>query len=59
MIIESKEFASNCTWFSTLLSKQTSLKPTYEILEEMGAVDVKALTMGQGNKFSRVVVWRF
>ncbi|HSF89176.1 MAG TPA: 23S rRNA (adenine(1618)-N(6))-methyltransferase RlmF, partial [Saprospiraceae bacterium] len=59
MIMQSKEFASNVFWFSTLISKQTHLKMVYAELRYAEAVDVKTFPMGQGNKSSRLVAWTF
>jgi 23S rRNA (adenine1618-N6)-methyltransferase len=59
MIRQSKKFADSCFWFSTLISKQSNLKSVYEALENMDAVDVKTIPMGQGNKTSRIVAWTF
>ncbi|MDP1622075.1 MAG: 23S rRNA (adenine(1618)-N(6))-methyltransferase RlmF [Bacteroidales bacterium] len=59
MIRQSKFFAGSCFWFSTLISKQSHLKGSYEALEKEGAVEVKTIPMGQGNKSSRIVAWTF
>jgi 23S rRNA (adenine1618-N6)-methyltransferase len=59
MVKESKKFANNCFWFSTLISKQTNLKSVYNALENESAVEVKTIEMGQGNKSSRIVAWTF
>ncbi len=59
MIFESKQFATSCFWFSTLISKQSNLKRTYATLKQVGASDVKTMPMGQGNKSSRIVAWTF
>lgn len=59
MIRQSKKFAVNCLWFSTLVSKQSNLKRAYEALEKVEAVEVKTIPMGQGNKISRVLAWTF
>ena len=59
MIRQSKQFASNCFWFSTLLSKQSHLAGVYEALKAAGATDVKTISMGQGTKISRIVAWTF
>ncbi len=59
MITESKEFAANCVWFSTLVSRESHLESIYKTLKKVGAVEVKTITMGQGNKVSRIVGWRF
>ena len=59
MIYESKHFEKQCFWFTSLISKEITLKPTYKILEKVGAIDVKTITMGQGQKVSRFIAWTF
>ena len=59
MIEQSHFFGNSCLWFSTLISKQTNLKSAYYELKKVGAVDIKTIPMGQGNKISRVVAWTF
>jgi 23S rRNA (adenine1618-N6)-methyltransferase len=59
MVKQSKSFATNCLWFTTLVSKQENLKGIYSALTKANATAVKTLPMGQGNKTSRVVAWTF
>jgi len=59
MIFQSRKFASNCFCFSTLISKESSLKSVYRTLEEVEAFGYETIPMGQGNKISRMVVWTF
>jgi len=59
MIRESRKFSSHCYWFSTLISKQTTLKNALKALKNENAAEVVTLPMGQGNKTSRVVAWTF
>jgi 23S rRNA (adenine1618-N6)-methyltransferase len=59
MIRQSKQFSSNCYWFTTLISKQSHLKGVYEALENVSATEVKTIPMGQGTKTSRIVAWTF
>lgn len=59
MIRESKQFATSCFLFSTLISKESSLVSVYKTLKESAARDVKTIPMGQGNKKGRIVVWTF
>lgn len=59
MIRQSKDFSSSCFWFSTLISKQTNLKPAYHALRNAGAAAVETIVMSQGNKQSRLVAWTF
>jgi 23S rRNA (adenine1618-N6)-methyltransferase len=59
MIFESRRFAQNCYWFSTLVSKQSNLKGIYKALEKVEAVHIKTIPMGTGNKSTRIVAWSF
>jgi len=59
MIRESKDLASNCYYFTSLVSKKTSLPPIYKMLQQVKAKTVKTILMGKGNKISRIVAWRF
>jgi 23S rRNA (adenine1618-N6)-methyltransferase len=59
MIYESRNFAKQCLWFTTLVSKETTLKPSYKVLEKVKATNVKTVEMGQGNKVSRFIAWTF
>lgn len=59
MIHQSKQYANSCIWFSSLISKQSTLNSVYFELENMEAVKIKTIAMGQGNKISRIVVWTF
>ena len=59
LIRESKKFAENSFWFTSLVSKQANLKGFYNVLEEVGAVKVETISMGQGNKSSRILAWTF
>lgn len=59
MIYESKHFGKQCFWFTSLISKEITLKPTYKILQKVNATDVKTIEMGQGNKISRFIAWTF
>lgn len=59
MINESKSYANSCFWFSTLISKKSSLESINETLEAVSATKVEAIEMGQGNKLSRLIAWTF
>lgn len=59
MILESKQFAASCFWFSTLISKDSNIKSVYYELKKADAFEVKTIPMGQGNKISRIVAWTF
>lgn len=59
MIDQSKLFATNCFWFSTLVSKEAHLKSIYKMLKRRETTQVETIEMGQGNKKSRIVAWTF
>jgi 23S rRNA (adenine1618-N6)-methyltransferase len=59
MIYESRNFGKQCFWFTSLISKEITLKPTYKILQKVKATDVKTIEMGQGQKISRFIAWTF
>lgn len=59
MIWESRKFAENCFWFTTLVSKKSHLQGIYKLLEKVEAKQIKTMPMGTGNKQSRIVAWTF
>ena len=59
MIQQSKQFGDSCCWFTTLVSKQAHLKHIYDELNKADVAEYKTISMGQGNKTSRIVVWTF
>lgn len=59
MITQSKSVASSVRWFTTLVSKEAHLKPTYKLLKKVGVAYTNTISMGQGNKKSRLLVWSF
>ncbi len=59
MIEQSKEFASQCLWFSSLVSKKENLPAARKALARVGAQDVRVIDMAQGNKVSRILAWSF
>ncbi|MEC4726277.1 23S rRNA (adenine(1618)-N(6))-methyltransferase RlmF [Shewanella sp. D64] len=59
MIRESKGFATQCLWFTSLVSKKENLQPAYSSLQKVGAATVKTIDMAQGNKLTRVLAWSF
>jgi 23S rRNA (adenine1618-N6)-methyltransferase len=59
MIVESRDYASQIRWFSSLVSKKENLIYIYKRLRELGITEVKTVEMAQGQKVSRFVAWRF
>ncbi|MCE2743776.1 MAG: 23S rRNA (adenine(1618)-N(6))-methyltransferase RlmF [Fluviicola sp.] len=59
MIRQSRQFRNSCFWFSSLVSKQSSLKSIQEALKKAEVEETITIPMGQGNKTSRIVAWTF
>jgi 23S rRNA (adenine1618-N6)-methyltransferase len=59
MIAESREFAAQCGWFTTLVSKSEHLPRFEKALRAVQAAEVRVQEMAQGQKKSRVLAWRF
>lgn len=59
MISESLQFKSNCFWFTSLVSKATTLPHIYEELKKVNVRNFKTIDMSHGQKKSRIVAWTF
>ncbi|OFY45009.1 MAG: 23S rRNA (adenine(1618)-N(6))-methyltransferase [Bacteroidetes bacterium GWF2_40_14] len=59
LVLQSKEFASQCRIFSSLVSKKESLGGVYAALRDVNASMIKTIQMEHGNKISRIVAWSF
>lgn len=59
MINESKKYASQVKWFTSLVSDKANLFPLKRRLKELNAKQIKEINMGQGQKISRILVWQF
>lgn len=59
MLAESKDFAHQVYWFSTLVSKQQHLAKLQQQLQQLEATQVQVIEMSQGNKQSRILAWSF
>ena len=59
MIEQSREFAAQCLWFSSLVSKKENLPAARKALTRAGAREVRVIDMAQGNKVSRILAWSF
>jgi 23S rRNA (adenine1618-N6)-methyltransferase len=59
MIEESALIPNSCKWFTTLVSKKETLPIVQRALKKAGAVDVKTISMAQGQKVSRILCWTF
>lgn len=59
MIKESKQYATQVVWFTTLISKAANLSSVYSTLKKVNVLEVKTIEMSQGQKKSRIVAWTF
>jgi 23S rRNA (adenine1618-N6)-methyltransferase len=59
MIRQSREFSASCCWFTTLVSKQSNLRPIEQELRSAAALDVTTIPVSQGSKAARIVAWTF
>ncbi|MGK0408797.1 MAG: 23S rRNA (adenine1618-N6)-methyltransferase [Shewanella psychromarinicola] len=59
MIKQSRDYANQVLWFTSLVSKSENLKPCYQLLKQVNAVEVKTIEMTQGNKATRILAWSF
>lgn len=59
MIKESKDYAEQVLWFTTLVSKSAHTRLLQRVLKQVGAVDVQVCSMAQGQKQSRFLAWTF
>lgn len=59
MINESKSFANQVLWFTSLVSDNDNLWPLKKALSKVGAKEVQIIGMAQGQKVSRFIAWTF
>lgn len=59
MIEESRAYAQQVMWFTTLVSKGENLPSIYRAIQQAGAVSVVKKEMAQGHKQSRFIAWSF
>ena len=59
MIQQSVAFKSQVCWFTSLVSKEKNLPLLKKQLQREGAVQVKVVSMSQGQKTSRLLAWSF
>lgn len=59
MIYESRKYAKNFYWFSTLVSKESNLLGIYKTFEKFEVPHVKTIPIETGNKFGRIIAWSF
>lgn len=59
MIEQSIPISQQCFWFTSLVSKKTTLPILYQALKKAKAVDIQTIEMSQGQKVSRILAWTF
>ncbi|MFM2480683.1 23S rRNA (adenine(1618)-N(6))-methyltransferase RlmF [Celerinatantimonas sp. YJH-8] len=56
---ESAQFAQQCLWFSSLISRQDNVRPMQKQLRKLAATQIKVIEMQQGQKLTRIIAWTF
>ena len=59
MIKESSAFKSQIEWFTSLVAREGHLGKLEKTLNRIGAKQLEIIPMGQGNKKSRILAWKF
>jgi len=59
MAFESKEYADQVLWFTTLISKSDNVRWMKKQLQKVGVESIKVVEMQQGQKVSRFIAWSF
>lgn len=59
MILESVDFARQCVWFTSLVSRKENLPALRDRLKALAVSDVRIIDMAQGQKQSRFLAWSF
>lgn len=59
MITESRRYATNCYWFSSLVSKESNMALVQKLLKASSVSLSVTIPIQHGNKSSRIVAWSF
>lgn len=59
IIHQSKRYANDILWFTSIVSKKEHLKDIYKTLRQVNVAEIKTISMAQGNKATRFVAWTF
>lgn len=59
MVDESRDFAGQVRWFTSLVSSRDTLGPLRRRLRQAGVSALRVVDMAQGNKRSRMLAWSF
>ncbi len=59
MAREAADHPGLCRWFTSLVAKSFHLADVKKALREAGATEIRVVAMGQGQKQSRFVAWRY
>lgn len=59
MIKESKSFANNVFWFSTLVSKESNLRKLKRDLQANRPFEIRVINLNTNNKKSRILAWTY
>lgn len=58
-LYQSSLFKTQCTWYTSLVSKKENVESMEKSAKKLGAQEFKVIPMHQGNKVTRIVAWRY
>ena len=59
MVDQSRAYADQCLWFTSLVSKKDNVQTLYKILKKAKVANCDVVEMAQGQKTSRFIAWSF
>lgn len=59
MVYQSRKYAKQVGWFTTLVSRETHIPAVRKSIESVKASKAKIIEMGTGNKKTRIIAWQF
>ena len=58
-LYQSSLFKTQCTWFTSLVSKKENVESLQKSAKKLEVKEFKVIPMHQGNKVTRIVAWKF
>jgi 23S rRNA (adenine1618-N6)-methyltransferase len=59
LVFESRDYSEQCKWFTTLVSRQSTLAFIQSALAETKVADSRIISMRHGNKYCRIIAWTY
>lgn len=58
-LYQSSLYKTQCTWFTSLVSKKENVESMEKSAKKLGVKEFKVIPMHQGNKVTRIVAWSY